>query len=170
MQVDASYSSAPNPRSSSFGSNLAPNRRNLHSEYAIDSDVLELENSAETIILNDVSNDLSISEKTMGYIRQILGSVYRINGKQLSNSIRLISNLVRLNYHENLSITYTFDQEVQIFKNNNEISTFLLIDEYGGVALNKIGKPGKGYSANYFDDEEIDNRKIVDISYDFTQN
>ena len=118
--------------------------------------------------IDDYTYNFEIERKTIEYLKSILNIFPKVEDNQLKNLISLIKNIVRLKFNQDLQISRTNDDEVQFFTSRGNRNIYLLVDEFGGIAFNKIGAPGKGYSATYVDADDLDQRKIIDFAYEFT--
>ncbi|MTB53917.1 hypothetical protein [Lewinella sp. W8] len=91
-----------------------------------------------------------------------------LNKSQRDTSIKIIDQLLRLTRKSTFTLGFSED-EVMFHRKVQDGNLYLLIDEYGGIALNYVGRPGKGSSAQYFDEEEVDPRKINQVANQFVR-
>jgi len=66
-----------------------------------------------------------------------------------------------------VTINSTNDNEILFARKLKNWNVNLVIDEFGGVAIAKIGKPGQGYEHNYFQFEQLTQDQIESVAKSF---
>jgi hypothetical protein len=108
------------------------------------------------------ANELLVAVRNL-----ISAPFFSLTPRQRTVTIGLFDHILRKGSKKDFSLSFTDEDEVQLYRKTSKGNLYLLVDEYGGIAFNLIGRPGQGASASYFDDDKVDTRKIIQIAHQF---
>jgi hypothetical protein len=137
--------------SSYIDSKINPNVLGYSEEYS----TIKTETTPDNIFLDYLSKALSLSKC--------------ITVEQKETLIKIIKEISFVYRLDIFPLSWTDDDEVQIYNTFEENSSFLIIDEFGGLTLSIIRPLGKGYSGKYFEYENIEIKDVRIATKEFIE-
>lgn len=94
----------------------------------------------------------------LDYAKQIQACPFMVSDEQRESLFSLLEQISDILPPKNIEVIFTKENEIQLFRNHQNGNSSLIFDEFGGIALSKIGKKGLGYKYDYLDADKLDKK------------